>query len=189
MAKFDPTREPSPNMVKRALADYGSDPCSPTIHAFAYLVAHGEPITTAYSTLFPAASQSTAKKQASVLAAHPNVRQLIHRASLPPRELAKALAPAALEATARNLESSSAAVRQRAADSLLDRGGVPRRSEVEQSVRAEMAVSGLALLEMAALLEPHTIKDSERRRPIDGAARTLPAETQTAQSGAVEGES
>ncbi len=56
------------------------------------------------------------------------------------------------------------AERIRAASEVLDRGGVPRSSQVETSLRADLQVWGRALLELAAKLpsgEPLV-----RRRPM-----------------------
>ena len=76
MAKFDPTRQPSPRLTQQALADYGSDPDPAIVVPFVRLVAAGYAIGAAYSALHPDASPATISKQASVLAAHPDLAPL-----------------------------------------------------------------------------------------------------------------
>ena len=74
------------------------------------------------------------------------------------------LVPTALEALLDALEHGTVAERIRAASEVLDRGGVPRSSQVETSLRADLQVWGRALLELAAKLpsgEPLV-----RRRPM-----------------------
>ena len=150
MAKFDPTRQPSPRLTQQALADYGSDPA--IVVPFVRLVAAGYAIGAAYSALHPDASPATISKQASVLAAHPSVRRRIVLAGLPPRERMAELVPTALEVLLDVLENGTPTERVRAANSVLDRGGVPRSSQVETSLRADLQLSGKALLELAAKL-------------------------------------
>ena len=60
------------------------------------------------------------------------------------------LVPTALEALLDALEAGTVAERIRAAAEVLDRGGVPRSSQVETSLRADLQLSGKALLELAA---------------------------------------
>ena len=86
-------------------------------------------------------------------------------AGLPPRERMAELVPTALEALLDALEHGTPTERVRAANSVLDRGGVPRSSQVETSLRADLQLSGQALLELAAKLpsgEPVV-----RRRPME----------------------
>ena len=71
-----------------------------------------------------------------------------------------------MAALADNLDSESSAARQRAVDSILDRGGVPRASTVESNVRQEITVSGRALLEMAASVVPAPLPRARRRRQL-----------------------
>ena len=74
------------------------------------------------------------------------------------------LVPTALEALLDALEHGTVAERIQAASEVLDRGGVPRSSQVETSLRADLQVWGRALLELAAKLpsgEPLV-----RRRPM-----------------------
>ncbi len=169
LPKFDPTRAPSPKTEALALEGYGADPTSPAIRTFAYLVAQGESLARAYSRLFPSASPSTASSQGSVLAAHPKVREMIVAAGLPAPEHVRALVPAAIETLAAGLDSPSASARQRAADSILDRGGVPRASQTHVDVRQEIALSGRALLEVAASVAPPPLPRAARRREMSPA--------------------
>ena len=86
-----------------------------------------------------------------------------------PREHARELVPTALEAL---LEVGTTSEKIRAAAEILDRGGLPKSSQVETSLRADLALSGRALLEMTARLpssEPGRAR--HRGRP---AARVAP---------------
>lgn len=165
MARFDLERTPSPEAQERAEESYGHHLDDPRYLYFAILVAAGEPLYKAYGALFPDASEGTCRTQSSILAAHPEVREMMVTAGLPAQKLAQGLAPKAMQALARNLQDEKPAVRQKAADSILDRGGVPRKSQAEHSIRADIQASGVALLELAAQLEPPAARPRADRSP------------------------
>ena len=70
----------------------------------------------------------------------------------------------ACEALLEALEVGTTSEKIRAAAEILDRGGLPKSSQVETTLRADLALSGKALLEMAAKLR--SPEPAERRRPL-----------------------
>ena len=85
-------------------------------------------------------------------------------AGLPTRERLAELVPTAFEALLDVLENGTPAERIRAANSILDRGGVPRSSQVETMNRAEGLREAYGpLLELAAKLPPRELV----RRQLD----------------------
>ena len=144
MAVVDLTRVRSPDSIARAVSDYGETLTDPSHHVFAKLVAEGQTATRAYQALHPEAKEDNARKQASVLLAHPDMPQLIRDQMIGARDLAHAMAPAALH---RLDELSKTATKDTkpqidATNSLLDRGGLPRAKEISIHV-------GIAAMEAA----------------------------------------
>ena len=141
-------------MVARALKDYGEKPVDVRYDIFAKLVSEGKPKREAYQRVFPDASRNTASCRASILMAHPVIREKVTRHRIGARDMAIALTPEALQLTyelALGLHDASPKVRLDAASSIQDRGGLPRSKEIGISAR----VAALEAIEtIPGALEP-----------------------------------
>ena len=134
--QLDLSRVPTPQRVEQAIAEYGESLDHPTYHMFAKLIAGGKSATRAYMALFPDAAVNTAKKQASVLLAHPNTSGMIREQLAGARQMAEALTVPAL---LRLDELSRTADRDSkpqidATNSILDRGGLPRAKQLAVTI-------------------------------------------------------
>lgn len=153
----------SPNTIERAIEAYGEDPDDPTLRVFAAKVAQGLPSTKAYQAIRPDANESTASVESSRLMAHPKIRKWVAQHALGAPMLARSLAPemvAKLHEVATG-EKVDPKVAVSAANSLLDRGGLPRSSHVAVDVRAEYgeAIEGLAADEPPEVQEAEVVDD------------------------------
>jgi hypothetical protein len=125
-------------MVARAIDDYGETPVDVRYDIFAKLVADGAPKRQAYQRIYPDASDNTASCRASILLAHPVIRDKVMRHLIGARDMAIALTPEALQLTyelAHGMHEASPKVRLDAASSIQDRGGLPRSKEIAISAR------------------------------------------------------
>lgn len=169
MAVFDAKRTPSPKMVERALSDYGEDPNDLSYYRFAMLVSQGVPLFKAYKSIRPTVSDSSAEGQSCVLASHPKVREWIIEHAQGGPTLAQSVQPGVIRRMwkmAMDPEVSEQ-VRARLLNSLADRGGTPRSSEITITAQQQAAEAreGLArgtehIIE-AELIEDHP--DQPRR--------------------------
>ena len=126
-------------MVARAIDDYGEHPVDARYDIFAKLVSEGMSKRQAYQRICPDASDNSASCRASILLAHPAIREKVTRHAIGARDMAIALTPEALQLTyelALGLHDASPKVRLDAASSIQDRGGLPRSKEIAISARA-----------------------------------------------------
>ena len=132
----DLQKQRSATVIARAIADYGEELTDPSYHHFAYLIAEGYSATRAYKVLHPEASERTAKKQASVLCAHPDMPTMIRDQLVGAHALADAYAPQALRDLVKLSRKATKETKPRidAVNSLLDRGGLPRSKQISISV-------------------------------------------------------
>ena len=132
-------RPRSPKSVRRAIEQYGRDPTSLTVMMYAKLLSEGKSQRQAFLACFPHAADwkiASVDKQASLLAAHPKVAGLIAAHTLGARNLAAAAVPEALRVQVEVMRGAHGAnPKQRidAANSIADRGGLPRGSEVRMT--------------------------------------------------------
>jgi hypothetical protein len=134
------TKAPSAKAVKASKSKWG-DTFKPLWgRMFARAVAEGKPLATAYRELHPGCADSTAQVNGSLAASHPDVRGWIqsHLYGLP--SMVRSLTPEAV-ATLHLLmtQSDNARVQLDAANSVLDRGGVPKSAEL--TIEARLSVS------------------------------------------------
>ena len=148
-------------MVSRALADYGESLNDPSYDTFAHLVATGQSATAAYRACFPDASENTAKKQASVLMAHPDMAGMIRDQQIGARGLLQAAAPRMATRLLHEAVTADKNTKPRidAINSALDRAGVPRMKEIAISVMADAGNAAAAFEGYADALEAEVIEE------------------------------
>ena len=127
--------ESTEKQVERALQDYGPDPKDPDYAVFAREIAAGKSKRDAYLAIRPNANPHTATVQGSRLLHHPKIAAMVVAHKLGAQNMARALAPSVVEQLARLLGSSNDRLRLDAANSILDRGGIPKTSQVAVSAR------------------------------------------------------
>ena len=130
MATVDLQRQPSPKMVTRALEEYGKDPDQLRYQPFAMLIAQGQPAYKAFQAICLGSKKESASKQASVLLAHPRVREWIALHAIGARNLVQSLVPSAVQKMGELTECDSLTVSQKAAADIQDRGGLPKSQEL-----------------------------------------------------------
>ena len=141
--RVDLERVRSPNAIARALSDYGERLNSPHYDQFALLVANGHSATAAYEAIRPGASKATAKVQASILLAHPDMPSLIRGQILGARGKLQAAAPRMADQLLDEALTATKDTKPRidAINSALDRAGVPRMKEIAISVAADFSAA------------------------------------------------
>ncbi len=134
--------EASPVMIAKAIKAYGEDFKPLWGPQFAQEVAQGKSCASSYLAIHPGASRGTAQTQGVVAAAHPTIANWIrtHVYGLP--NVARALTPMALN-TLRELaeQSSNLRIRLDAANSILDRGGLPKSAQLQVEGRLSIAAA------------------------------------------------
>lgn len=158
-------------MVARAIDDYGENPVDVRYDIFAKLVAEGTPKRKAYQRIYPDASDNTASCRASILLAHPVIRDKIMRHMIGARDMAIALTPEALQLTyelAHGMHEASPKVRLDAACSIQDRGGLPRSKELAIS-SVSVALEAIATIPgaLGGQLEPVESPAGDTGQPGD----------------------
>lgn len=125
--------ERSPKTVQRAKETYGDRPTNPAFYVYAKLIAEGKSQYAAFIEAFPHArewNRSSVDSQASILAAHPKMDDLIASHAYGTRNVALALAPAALQRHVELMQQTDdLGVAARMVDSLHDRAELPRVKE------------------------------------------------------------
>lgn len=137
--------ERSPGSVQRAIDRWGESIDDLSLLHFADLVAGGIKPADAWLTVRPQCAPDAATNTASLLLAHPSISERLSHSigKLSPRELARTAVPGALQhlyQIATGATGAPDAVRAKAIDSILDRGGLPRTSDI--SVTAIAAATG-----------------------------------------------
>ncbi len=138
--------EPSANTVALAIADYGKDLSQSWAPLFAYRVAKGDTFADAYRATHVRTSEKNAISTGHRLACHPKMRQMIAAHLAGPVNLARAATVVAVEQLIwLCVHSDSHKVRLDAANSLLDRGGVPKSTsvQIEASLSVADALAGV----------------------------------------------
>lgn len=130
MPKFDVEKERSPKTVAKAEAEYAGGLDDIRYDAIAMFIAQGETASKAYRRAFPDASQETASAQASVLTAHPTMKDKIRDQQITARNLITAALPRSVRKTVSLLEAESEQVQLKAASSIQDRAGLPAQAEL-----------------------------------------------------------
>ena len=129
-------------LLDKALKGYGEKFKPLWGPIFAQEVAQGKSFTKSYLELHPNCCESTARTQGAIAAAHPDVSQWIktHVYGLP--NVARSLTPMALN-TLRELaeQSSNLRIRLDAANSILDRGGLPKTSQLQVEGRLSISAA------------------------------------------------
>jgi hypothetical protein len=132
--------EPTDKQIDRALRDYGPDPKAPAYAVFASEIAAGNSKRDAYLAIRPDASPHTASVQGARLLHHPKIAALVEAQKLGAQNIVRALAPSGVEQLAHlMLESSNDRVRLDAANSILDRGGVPKTAQLAMDARLSIS--------------------------------------------------
>ena len=126
-------RQRSPKMIQRAVREYGEELTDLRYEVFAKAMAEGATQREAFQRISPGSSKATAKVQGSVLAAHPDMAAMIARHYLGVSVVSRAAALRAFEIIYQLATSSSDIndkTRLEACNSVLDRSGLPRSSQV-----------------------------------------------------------
>lgn len=134
--------EVSQALLARTLKNYGETFKPLWGPIFAQEVAQGKSFTKSYLELHPGCSDSTARTQGAIAAAHPDVSLWIRTHVYGLANVAKSLTPMALN-TLRELaeQSSNLRIRLDAANSILDRGGLPKSAQLQIEGRLSVAAA------------------------------------------------
>lgn len=155
--------------TQRAIDRWGKAPTDLSLLYFADLVSGGVSGREAYMRIRPASSEKAASSAAAVLMAHPTIRSRVRHTvgKLPPRELVRAAVPGALQRLydiATGETGAPDSVQAKAIDSLLDRGGLPRSTDISVSAIAVATGAIDRVLSVAVAPDKRHTLDTERAR-------------------------
>lgn len=146
----------SPKMVRRSLEVYGPDLTNPLYAVFAELLSKEKSQYEAFLSCFPHAKKwkrSAVDSQASCLAAHPKVAEMMAGYTLGIQNVARAAALPMLKRMielGHGMHGANPQVQAKAQDSVMDRGGLPRSTEISVTGRV-LAVNMLARMDTMTL--------------------------------------